>query len=1060
MKKFLIFLVSIVVVVCLGLTTYYFMRNNEIISIKTNEIYCNVGDTIPLNSLGIEIKKANKSKKTVFNYNAGGEDVTKFIAYNDDLKSYVVSQENAGDVTLVISTTNKKYNDFTINVHIGNGSVEHPYFIFNETDLNKIGTTYRLDKHYVLMNDITLTSNFKPIGFNANTSTWDGFSGSFNGNGYTINALNVNGDFENAGLFSSINQTATVKNLTVANATISGSYVKAGAIAGEVLGNLDKVAIKNVAITNTKDANYTGAMAGVVSGNVVMSYVDGATINLGEEANATTATVGGMFGKVETANVQATYVNNTTINATNATLISGGFAGEFVIDTNAGSIQQSYANVSSTVGDYAAFIGKITTANTFDASATTLLKYLIGNIAVVYGKDATANIVDADLIKVYDNTFFTNVSYPTNSVFFDTQASLYMVRGYASAGEVITKNEFIYYAVNSVITTWDLTYVWNTTNNALPTLRMGEVYPVSPSNEYFLRDLTELDLNDKATFVDLFKADVDSQKINITNDVDVTDGWTPVSVKNSIIDGNNKTIRINLNTASNDCLGLFTTVDNSTIRNLNIVVTGVSANANNAGALAGIITSTDAMTTATIENITITYEGFNNPIITNFGGLAGSAEKATITNIKVSGLSINADAQIENAGGIVAINNATIQNSEVNVTVYAKNNVGGVVAKNNLTISNITGTANVNYNKNYANAYVGGVVGYNSKTVSDVELTVNINADTTALCLIGGVAGTNAGNIDNVTLYGDNIQVSANVTEALIGGVVAANSGTITNVNNAIKNIGTYTNGKNQHVAGVVATNNGTITNVLTQSNVYGNTVAGVVVTNNGTINGVAVGVYNKEEKSFTANEISADKYIAGIVVDFKKGNILNVQTTSKLIGKTNSTRTSLVVLLFPNGANLKNSTINNSFEGHGKVYREVWTDFTTYSNKAEFGYTAGSTGDSRFDIYEDDSMHGSMQSVVINTANAGVKDAEASMTKAVWFFGYQSSYNNTSNSSYVKYVDGFSDFSQFRGNFEFTFAVSDAGHEMKTTKELTFNIGDIWESNNGISLIFLNNIA
>ena len=121
MKKFLIFLVSLVVVVCVGLTTYYFMRNNEIITIKTKEIYCNAGDTIPLESLGIKLKNANISKKTTFNYNAGGDDVTKFIKYDENTNSFIVSEDNAGEVKLVIRTSNKKYADFTINVHIGNG---------------------------------------------------------------------------------------------------------------------------------------------------------------------------------------------------------------------------------------------------------------------------------------------------------------------------------------------------------------------------------------------------------------------------------------------------------------------------------------------------------------------------------------------------------------------------------------------------------------------------------------------------------------------------------------------------------------------------------------------------------------------------------------------------------------------------------------------------------------------------------------------------------------------------------------------------------------------------
>ena len=109
MKKFLIFLVSIVVVVCIGLTTYYFVRNNEIITIKTKEIYCNAGDVIPLKSLGIKIEKANVSKKTTFNYNAGGDEVTKMIKYDEATKSFLVSAQEGGDVTLVIRTSNKKF---------------------------------------------------------------------------------------------------------------------------------------------------------------------------------------------------------------------------------------------------------------------------------------------------------------------------------------------------------------------------------------------------------------------------------------------------------------------------------------------------------------------------------------------------------------------------------------------------------------------------------------------------------------------------------------------------------------------------------------------------------------------------------------------------------------------------------------------------------------------------------------------------------------------------------------------------------------------------------------
>ena len=89
MKKFLIFLVSIVIVVCLGLTTFYFMKNDEIITISTKEIYCNAGDTISLESLGIVRKKANR--KTTFNYNAGGEKVEAAIKFDKEKGYYILN---------------------------------------------------------------------------------------------------------------------------------------------------------------------------------------------------------------------------------------------------------------------------------------------------------------------------------------------------------------------------------------------------------------------------------------------------------------------------------------------------------------------------------------------------------------------------------------------------------------------------------------------------------------------------------------------------------------------------------------------------------------------------------------------------------------------------------------------------------------------------------------------------------------------------------------------------------------------------------------------------------
>lgn len=1069
MKKFLVFLVSIVVVVCLGLTTYYFMRNNEIISIKTREIYCNAGDTIPLKSLGISIEKANISKKTKFDYNAGGEDVTKYIRFDTESKAYMVSQENGGDVTLVIGTTNKKYPDFEITVHIGNGSSENPYYIFNESDIQKIGSTYRLDSHYRLMNDITLTSNFSPIGYNNTTSTWSGFNGTFDGQGHKIKGLKLSDiETDKVGLFSSLGAGSVVKNLTIENATISGIYAKAGILAGESSGQIEKVVVKDSSITNTATSSENGSILGKLSGEIKLSYADNIVLNIsGKEGTPlNNVSVGGLVGTLDQSTVRACYTNNVRMVLDQASGNIGGFIGKFVIGTESGSIQQSYANSSSTNEDYAAFIGTIQTSNNFDLSKANMLRHFIGNMAVTYGVESSASIEDENLVAANYGDLFKNKTYANRSAFFDKDSALYLIRGFASAGDLISTNEYIYYAIDmNNLVNWDTTYVWDVTNNTLPTLRMGAIYPAEPSGEYFRRDLAQKDMGNEDTFVNTFSSDVVDQNIKLLDDMDLTSGWTPVSAKNSTIDGNGKTITINLNNANSGMLGLFKTLDNVTIKNLNILVKSVSANATNAGALAGTITSSDNLTNSTIENVNITFENsFGTPVITNFGGIAGTIDKTNVTNCSINNLKVNEQSKLTNAGSVAGtiganttISNITISNCEIS----AITNAGGITGTNAGNILNVTGNVNV---KLYgtATSYAGGIAAQNSGSLDNITLTISVDIKSVGTTTyVAGAVASNSGVISNVTLLGNGVSVNIDSTNNInIGGIASTNSGTIESVVNSLSNVGTFKAGANHTVGGVAFSNSGTISKVVVQSNLYGNTVSGVVAQMNSlkaSVDQVVIGKYSKDNNSLSQNEIKADKYVAGIIVDFKAGTITNVQASSKIVGASNSARSSLLALIFPYGATIKNATIDSSFSGYGERYRETWTDFNAYNNKAEFGLSNGETGDERFNVYKYDSYHGIMQSVVINKGKDGVSGAKAAMGAA---FMFSKDYQDTAESSYIKVVDGFNDASQFTGSFEFVCSESTVlGIKHKATKTLTFELGSVWESNNGISLRFLSEI-
>ncbi|MBE5741087.1 MAG: hypothetical protein E7351_00950 [Clostridiales bacterium] len=1071
MKKFLIFLVSIVVVVCIGLTTFYFLRNNEVITIKTTELYCNAGDIIPLDELGIEIKKANKAKKTTFDYNAGGDEVGKYIKYNADINAFEVS-DKAGDVSLLIKTSNKKYGKFTVNVHIGNGSEANPYYIRSEAELGKIGGSYRLDQHYIMMNDITLTDTFQPIGYDMLAQTYQGFDGEFNGDGHSIFGLNLTGDYDNAGFFYSINANGKVHDLTIDKASISGEYVNAGILAGSVAGTVDKVAIKSATISNTADNSFTGALAGTVSGEIKMSYVSGASIKVGIGTNnaLSSVNVGGLVGKLSQSKVVASYVDSANIDVINSTGAFGGFAGSMEIGTDNGTIQQSYANTTSDDSTFGAFVGNVEKAQNFDSTKANMLRHFIGNMAIVYGTNST--ILDTDLVTSFDNTFFINEAFVGNPCFYDKDAALYLIRGFAGVSELLNANEYVYYAIDdNNKTLWDTTYVWKINNSALPVLRMGNIYPVDPVGEYFRRNLKSAPLSSKDAFLKKFANDLANESVVLTGDIDITDAWTPVSLKNCTIDGNGKTIKVNLNTVvtsgAESYMGLFTTVDNCTIKNLNVVVTGVSGDAKYVGGLAGKLSSSDMFARTNIENVTVTFEdNFGVINATDFGGIAGYISNTNISDTKVIDLKMNADASVKFAGGITGWTaSAKIDNTEVNATVYASDIVGGVVGYSDAnggssdTFSNITGNVSVNYNKNVDGAKVGGIVGYNTAaSIMDSNVTVNINVTSANNeIFVGGVTAINEKLISNVSVSGDNIAIATEVNgldaKVLLGGIAGRNNGTIEASENFIANVGTLATGKSYFVGGVSAENSGKISTTVVSSNLYGNYVAGIVTEMNNssaTVDQVVVGKYDTNTKSLSQNIIKGDVYVAGVSVNLTGGKITNIQAASEIIGATNSTRSSLIVLVFPYGTELKNATIDSSLSGYGIFYRETWKDFAITSDNNEYE-------DGHFNLYANDTHHGSMQSVVINTANKGVDNAIAAMGDA---FAFGKSYTDSSISSYIKTVNGFNDVSQFTGPYEFTCAISswfNIAH--KVTKTLTFNIGGIWEENNGISLIFLNNL-
>lgn len=1091
MKKFLIFLVVIVVGVSLGLTTYYFMRDDETISINTKEIYCNVGDVISTEDLNIVITRPYSYRNTTFDYNAGGPAVQSMINY-DETNGYYTALAG-GETTLVITTTNKRCPEFRISVHIGNGTEEYPYYIDNQADLQKMGDVYALDANYSLINSFTLTQSFQPIGYNYSTDTWVGFSGSFNGNGHTISGLNLSGtDYTNAGLFYSLNN-ANVTNLNINSANINGSYDYAGALTGNATNSvISNIFVTNSNITNLKDNSVTGGVLGAITGatsKLSVSSTENVNITLGSavetgetegETETTPATpisvtAGGLVGIVDQSTVQATKANS-TVTVQNATGDISGFVGRFVIGTDTGSIFESLS-LSTIVGsDNASFVSTVQKSTNYNDNNSQPLVHFAGNVVVTNGIVAIRN---------YDETMY--------ETFFNEQNSLYLVRELNSADDMVATlapTDYVFYAVSQTSKVmWDNS-AWTLAPGAVPVLNMTNSSLSTLSSQYLLKDLTEDSVgdvdgttDDNATaFIEYLQNNADNgvitdKKIVLEADIDLTNrAYTPFALVNSVFDGNSHTITGLTITDNNGYAGLFTYLDNSTVTNLTLEGVTMSANATNAGAIAGRLYSSTANSSSEISNVTVNYPATTDDVngqITNFGGIVGVVENnSAVRNVAVNNLNVASTSQFENAGGIAGVvTSGRVENSEVsNTVIYGTTNVGGVVGNNSGTINNITnnldnGTVSVRYSANTIGANIGGVAGLNNGFITNVTMAPHISiVNSNETIYVGGIAGRNNSEISNVTLTSGIIEVASTVSanRIYIGGATAENNALISEVKIYLSSIGEIFSGKDYYVGGIAAlnsTDNSVIERSIVTSNIYGNTVAGIVAqmggfdtaNNNVTaancgavIDQVYVGGYNESTNELSRNRIRGDKLVAGAVC-ILTGDVTNVQLNSVVEGTANSTVTSLITLIFPDGASFKYATVNSVLDGYGTFYKDTWYNYVQVS------------GNFHFNLYQQDSVAGSMQHVVVNTEAASSLGNQygESYIRTTWLFGWRADYDNTENSSFVKNVNSsdFANAASFKGSFNLT----DTNNRVSYTKTLNYNFDGIWVEGNGIRLSILN---
>ena len=254
-------------------------------------------------------------------------------------KTFVYKMKNAtdwqagGEYTYTVSLAAAKDLGYTIESN-GSYTVTSADGLMNIAKLVNGGKT---DINITLTADIDLTGkNWTPIG----TSFSNKYTGTFDGGGHTIKGLTVTTNDQFVGLFGSIGNAGTVKNVMMEDVQITSN--RSSGFAGGVAGYSDGT-IENCSVSGSVSGTvYVGGVVGAQWGGSITGCSSSATVK-------GTVDVGGVAGQTNSsATLTACYATgNVTIEINPAKNIAGGS----LVGMNAGSsLLACYAtgNVTST----------------------------------------------------------------------------------------------------------------------------------------------------------------------------------------------------------------------------------------------------------------------------------------------------------------------------------------------------------------------------------------------------------------------------------------------------------------------------------------------------------------------------------------------------------------------------------------------------------------------------------------------------------------------------------------------------------------------------------------
>lgn len=671
-------------------------------------------------------------------------------------------------------------------------AIEAGYTIIKTAaDLDNIRNN--LSGKYMLFADIDLSAydNWDPIG-----SVTDGqahsFSGTLDGNGYTIKNLTISKSDGYVGLFGT-SQGAVFENVIIENADIKGGYY-----VGAITGQATNCTITNSSVSGTiSGVNYVGGLIGQTnSGSITIenSHFSGTVSNTGSDtggligalgyASATitncyvtgsidaTSSAAGLVGSFyRTLDIQNCYVDANTLTDK---AICGSGSGLTISNTNFNSDKSSmdgreneYDNVkgltTAQMADAANYNNWDTSLWDFSGSGTPVLKdsqkinhlisYAEGGIdanikyeAVLTGTVNTKELSGGAFYGQQDGTMIFSDGTEINISANDTLNSFITKLNNAGLNASVNNNGNI--EINALV---DDFYIKSdtsgvakfygllqdaTTENTKFTITVDKISEADAISQGYTIIKSAYDLNNIRNNL--------SGKYILMSDIDLAsiDNWQAIGDSNSkfsgVFNGNGYVIKnLTIDNSANSGNGLFGYTNNAEIKNVGL------------------------------ENVNIKGNSSN-------GAVAADADATKIENIYVTG-TINGTSVLNGAICGTMDSGSSITNSYASADVIGGTNTGGLTGRNDGTISASSFTGNITAN----GSYIGGIAGSNYGTISNAYVSGTItNISNGSATYTGGIAGSNYNSCVIQNSYMD-----AEISALYFGGVVGYSSkGTVSNV--------------------------------------------------------------------------------------------------------------------------------------------------------------------------------------------------------------------------------------------------------------------------------------